>query len=55
MKNQAHHIQILLVDELDKYKGKRNSQVDDYIKIIQDTYQDTHWDMAQFMVVNKGK
>ena len=50
-----HHIQILLVDELDKYKEKRNSQVNDYIKIIQDTYQDTHWDIAQFIVVNKGK
>ena len=41
MENQAHHIQSLLADELDRCKGKGNSQVDDHIKKIQNAYQNT--------------
>ena len=38
IENQAHYIQILLADKLDRYKRKGNSQVDNYIKTIQNVY-----------------
>ena len=38
MENQVYHIQSLLVDELNRCKGKGNSYTDNYIKEIQDTY-----------------
>ena len=38
MEKQAYHIQILLTDKLDQYKGKEDKQVEEYIKIIQETY-----------------
>lgn len=50
-----HYIQALLANELDKCKGKENSLADDYIKIIQNAYQDTHYDTPQPIIVNKGK
>ena len=34
-----YHIQALLVDELDNYKGKENKYVEVHIKKIQDTYK----------------
>jgi len=39
MKNQVYHIQSLLANELDRYKGKGNSYTDNYIKEIQDVYK----------------
>ena len=38
MEKQAYQIQILLTDKLDQYKGKGDKQVEEYIKIIQETY-----------------
>jgi len=55
MENQAHHIQALLSNELDKYKGKKNTQADEHIYIIQKTYQDTHHGTPQMMTIDKGK
>jgi len=34
MENQAYHIQWLLVDELDNYKGKENKYAEGHIKEI---------------------
>ena len=34
MENQAHHIQMLLADELDSYRGKENMYADEHIKEI---------------------
>ena len=34
MENQAYHTQILLADELDRYKRKENVYADNYIKEI---------------------
>ena len=34
MKWQAHHIQVLLANELDWYKGKEEEVVDKHIKIL---------------------
>jgi len=34
MKNQVYHIQLLLANELDRYKGKGNSYTDNHIKEI---------------------
>jgi len=39
MKNQAYHIQQLLVDKLDNCKGKENKYAEEHIKKIQDTYK----------------
>ena len=55
IKNQVYYIQALLADELDKCKEKGNTQADNYIKIIQKAYQDTHYDTLQPMIVDKGK
>jgi len=33
MENQPHHIQTLLADELDRCKGKENSQANNHIVI----------------------
>ena len=40
MENQVHYIQTLLTDELNRCKGKGNSQADNYIKEIQDIYKE---------------
>jgi len=53
MENQAHHIQALLADELDICKGKENSQADDHIKKIQDTYKINHLDIKQPIIIDK--
>ena len=39
MENQAYHIQRLLADKLDNYKGKGNNYVEEHIKKIQDVYK----------------
>jgi len=39
MENQAYHIQKLLADKLDEYKGKRNNYTEGHIKEIQDAYK----------------
>ena len=53
MENQVHYIQALLADELDKYKGKGNSQANDHIKKIQDTYKTNHSNVKHPMIINK--
>lgn len=42
MEHQTHHIQVLLVDELDQCKGKGEERVDKYIKALQKAYQETY-------------
>ena len=39
MENQTYHIQMLLVDKLDNYKGKGNKYTEGQIKEIQDVYK----------------
>ena len=39
MENQTYHIQMLLVDKLDNYKGKENKYTKGQIKEIQDVYK----------------
>ena len=45
MENQAYHIQVLLADELDNFKGKGNEYAKIHIKKIQETYKqnDVEW------------
>ena len=52
MEWQAYHIQVLLADELDQYKGKGGEAVDKHIKILQDTYQDIYQDIPQLIIIN---
>jgi len=47
MKNQAYHIQKLLVDKLDNCKGKGNSYAKRHIKKIQDAYQQEDIEMKE--------
>ena len=47
MENQAYHIQWLLVDELDNYKGKGNEYAEGNIKEIQDTYKQEDIEMKK--------
>ena len=55
IENQAHHIQVLLADKLDRCKGKENQLVEEYIKTIQNTYQEIHQSTPQLIIVNKRK
>ena len=55
MENQAHHIQMLLADELDSYRGKENMYADEHIKEIQDTYKQEDQEMKKLVVNNKEK
>ena len=55
IENQAHHIQVLLADKLDRCKGKENQLVEEYIKTIQNTYQETHQSTPQPIIVNERK
>ena len=55
MENQAHHIQILLADKLDSYRGKGNMHADEHIKEIQDTYKQEDQEMKKLVVNNKEK
>jgi len=54
MENQAYHIQKLLVDELDNYKGKGNDYVKRHIKEIQDVYKQEDIEIKKSKT-NKGK
>jgi len=38
MECQEHHIQVLLADELDYYKGKYEEAVDQHIQTLQNIY-----------------
>jgi len=38
MENQAHYIQVLLANELNRCQRKENQLVKEYIKTIQNTY-----------------
>ena len=55
IENQAHHIQVLLANKLDRCKGKENQLVEEYIKTIQNTYQETHQSTPQPIIVNERK
>jgi len=55
IENQVHHIRVLLADKLDKCKGKENQLVEEYIKTIQNTYQETHQSTPQPIIVNERK
>jgi len=55
IENQAHHIQALLADKLDRCKGKENQLVEEYIKTVQNTCQETHQSTPQLIIVNKRK
>ena len=55
MENQAHYIQVLLANKLNRCKRKQNQLVEEHIKTIQNTYQKTHQSTLQLMIVNKGK
>ena len=46
---------MLLADELNRCKGKENHKVEKNIRMIQNTYQGTHQDTLQLMIVDKGK
>ena len=39
MENQAYHIQTFLANELDNFKGKGNTYVNEHIKKIQNMYK----------------
>ena len=55
MEKWAHHIQLLLADELDQCKGKEDEWVERHVKIIQEAYQDTHKEALQPVDIDKGK
>ena len=55
MERQAHHIQLLLADELDQYKCKEYERVETYIKTIQDIYQELYYNIPQPITTNKKK
>ena len=55
MKNQVYHIQTLLANELDKYKGRGNAYAKEYIKEIQDTYKQEDQRVEQLIIVDKEK
>ena len=40
MERQKYHIYQLIADKLDRYKQKRDTQVEEHIQQIQETYQD---------------
>ena len=42
MEHKTHHIQVLLADKLDHYKGKGGEAVDQHIQTLQDIYQDLY-------------
>jgi len=55
MKHQAHHIQVLLADELDHCKDKEDERIENHIKMIQDTYQESYHSSPQLMTIDKEK
>jgi len=55
MEHQAYHIQVLLTDELDHYKDKEDERIENHIKMIQDTYQESYHSSPQLTTMDKGK
>jgi len=55
MEYQTHHIQVLLADELDYCRDKRDEQVKEHIKMIQEVYQESYYNTSQSMIINKKK
>jgi len=55
MEKQAHYIQALLVDELERCRGKENKQVEAHIKEIQEVYQESPQETHQPMDISKEK
>ena len=55
MENQAYHIQLLLVDELDNCKGKGNKYAKEHIKEIQDTYKQENIVVKVSQIIDKEK
>ena len=55
MKTQTYHTQILLVNKLDKCKGKRNAYSNSHIKEIQDIYWNKYQEAEILKTINKGK
>jgi len=55
MENQAHHIQMLLANELDSYRGKGNMYADEHIQEIQDIYKQEDQEIKKLVVNNKEK
>lgn len=54
MEKQAHYIQALLVDKLERCRDKENKQVEAHIKEIQEVYQESPQETHQPMNINKG-
>ena len=52
---QTHHIQVLLANELDQYKGKGEERVSKHIRILQKAYQETYHNTPQPIVIDKEK
>jgi len=52
---QAHHIQVLLADELDRCKGKGGEAINEHIKILYETYWDSYQKPPQPMIIDKEK
>jgi len=42
MKWQIYNIQVLLADKLDQCKNKGEERVDEYIKVLQEVYQEIY-------------
>ena len=42
MEHQTHYIQVLLADELNYCRGKRDEQVEEHIKMIQEVCQESY-------------
>ena len=55
MEIQAYYIQVLLADELDRYKGKGNVYTDNYIRKIQDVYQNKSQEAETLKTIDKRK
>ena len=55
MKNQAYHIQQLLVDKLDNCKGKGNKYAEEHIKEIQNTYKQEDIVIKTSQTIDKEK
>ena len=47
MENQAYHIQVLLVDELDNCKGKGNEYAKAHINKIQEAYKQDDFELKK--------
>jgi len=55
MEKQAYHIQTLLVNGLERCKGKGDKQIEAYIKEIQEAYQEESQETHQTMDIDKEK